>query len=120
MWYVMIPRIWYGNPYSVLEAETNVGTRRQPAYLRQPQARRTGPGDAASDHQGRARAPARPGGRDPHDPAGRGGRLRGRGARATPAARAAWAAGVSPETVQKGFGTKAALAKAVYDVTLVG
>ena len=27
---------------------------------------------------------------------------------------------MSSETVQKGFGTKAALAKAVYDVTLVG
>jgi AcrR family transcriptional regulator len=38
----------------------------------------------------------------------------------TTIAQVARAAGVSPETVQKGFGTKAALAKAVYDVTLVG
>src|SRR6185312_15524053 len=38
----------------------------------------------------------------------------------TTIAQVAQAAGVSPETVQKGFGTKAALAKAVYDVTLVG
>lgn len=39
---------------------------------------------------------------------------------ATTIAQVARAAGVSAETVQKGFGTKAALAKAVYDVTLVG
>src|SRR4249920_2584923 len=39
---------------------------------------------------------------------------------ATTIAQVAKAAGVSSETVQKGFGTKAALAKAVYDVTLVG
>ena len=38
----------------------------------------------------------------------------------TTIAQVAGAAGVSSETVQKGFGTKAALAKAVYDVTLVG
>lgn len=38
----------------------------------------------------------------------------------TTIAQIATAAGVSSETVQKGFGTKAALAKAVYDVTLVG
>ena len=38
----------------------------------------------------------------------------------TTIAQVAKAAGVSSETVQKGFGTKAALAKAVYDVTLVG
>jgi AcrR family transcriptional regulator len=38
----------------------------------------------------------------------------------TTIAQVAAAAQVSPETVQKGFGTKAALAKAVYDVTLVG
>src|SRR5689334_2890005 len=38
----------------------------------------------------------------------------------TTIAQVARAAGVSSETVQKGFGTKAALAKAVYDVTLVG
>ena len=38
----------------------------------------------------------------------------------TTIAQVAAAAGVSAETVQKGFGTKAALAKAVYDVTLVG
>ena len=38
----------------------------------------------------------------------------------TTIAQVAQAAGVSSETVQKGFGTKAALAKAVYDVTLVG
>jgi AcrR family transcriptional regulator len=38
----------------------------------------------------------------------------------TTIAQVAKAAGVSTETVQKGFGTKAALAKAVYDVTLVG
>jgi AcrR family transcriptional regulator len=39
---------------------------------------------------------------------------------ATTIAQVANAADVSAETVQKGFGTKAALAKAVYDVTLVG
>jgi AcrR family transcriptional regulator len=39
---------------------------------------------------------------------------------ATTIAQVATAADVSSETVQKGFGTKAALAKAVYDVTLVG
>src|SRR4029079_4642867 len=38
----------------------------------------------------------------------------------TTIAQVAKAAGVSSETVQKGFGTKAALDKAVYDVTLVG
>ena len=38
----------------------------------------------------------------------------------TTIAQVARAAGVSSETVQQGFGTKAALAKAVYDVTLVG
>jgi AcrR family transcriptional regulator len=39
---------------------------------------------------------------------------------ATTIAQVAKAADVSAETVQKGFGTKAALANAVYDVTLVG
>jgi AcrR family transcriptional regulator len=39
---------------------------------------------------------------------------------ATTVTQVARAAGVSVETVQKGFGTKAGLAKAVYDETLVG
>ncbi|HSK58803.1 MAG TPA: TetR/AcrR family transcriptional regulator [Actinomycetospora sp.] len=43
-----------------------------------------------------------------------------RGYGATTLAQVATAAGVSVETVQKAFGTKAGLAKAVYDETLVG
>ena len=46
--------------------------------------------------------------------------LLAQGYAATTIPQVAKAAGVSSETVQKGFGTKAALAKAVYDVTLVG
>src|SRR5690349_24876822 len=46
--------------------------------------------------------------------------LLARGYATTTIAQVARAAGVSSETVQKGFGTKAALAKAVYDGTLVG
>jgi AcrR family transcriptional regulator len=46
--------------------------------------------------------------------------LLAQGYAATTIPQVARAAGVSSETVQKGFGTKAALAKAVYDVTLVG
>src|SRR6478735_865246 len=46
--------------------------------------------------------------------------LLAQGYAATTIAQVAKAADVSAETVQKGFGTKAALAKAVYDVTLVG
>ena len=42
------------------------------------------------------------------------------GFRATTIAGVAAAAGVSPETVYKAFGTKAALAKAVFDVTVAG
>jgi AcrR family transcriptional regulator len=48
------------------------------------------------------------------------GLLLAQGYAATTIPQVAKAAGVSAETVQKGFGTKAALAKAVYDVTLVG
>jgi AcrR family transcriptional regulator len=48
------------------------------------------------------------------------GLLLAQGYAATTIAQIARTAGVSAETVQKGFGTKAALAKAVYDVTLVG
>jgi AcrR family transcriptional regulator len=48
------------------------------------------------------------------------GLLLAQGYATTTIAQVAKAAGVSSETVQKGFGTKAALAKAVYDVTLVG
>lgn len=44
----------------------------------------------------------------------------GEGYAATTIARVARAAGVAPQTVYKGFGTKAALLKRVYDVSLVG
>src|SRR5262245_42472022 len=46
--------------------------------------------------------------------------LLAKGYRATTMADVARAAGVSVETVYKAFGTKAAVAKAAYDVALVG